>query len=164
MIGVAEIARRLPHRYPMLLIDRVIEIVPGERLTALKAVTASEPWFGTRPPTDPGIALDRSAMHFPPVLLMESLCQAAALLAVWDRPDSTVLRKRAMLLGSVLEVTIHAPVEPGSVIHHRVRLSRDFGDSFVFEGTSYVDDEVVLRIGQVLVALRTATAVSNGTK
>lgn len=149
MIGIAEIARRIPHRHPMLLVDKVIEVVPGDRLTAIKAVTASEPWFRC----DPN-ATAEFPNHFPPVLLMESLCQAAALLAVWDRPDSTVLPRRTMLLGSVLNVTIHAPVEPGSVIEHQVHLSRDFGDSFLFAGTSYVEGRPVLDIGQVLVALR----------
>ena len=159
MIGIEQIVRRLPHRHPMLLVDRVTEVVPGERLTAVKAVTASEPWFRTPPLTEPGALLDGLSMLFPPVLLMESLCQAAALLAVWDAPGSMVLRGGTMLLGSVSDVTVHAPVEPGSVIYHHVRLSRDLGDSFILEGESRVDGIPVLRIGRVLLAVRPATEV-----
>jgi 3-hydroxyacyl-[acyl-carrier-protein] dehydratase len=143
MYGIAEIARRLPHRHPMLLVDSVTEVVPGERLTAVKAVTASEPWFRAA-----------SGGPFPTVLLMESLCQAAALLAVWDAPATGALGTKAMLLGSISDVTVHAPVEPGSVVHHRVRISRDLGDSFLLAGESFVEDELVLRVGQVLIVLR----------
>lgn len=146
MYGLTEIARRLPHRYPMLLVDRVIDVVPGERLTALKAITASEPWFRA--------AYDREVTHFPTVLLMESLCQAAALLAVWDAAGSGAFGAKAMLLGSISDVTVHTPVEPGSVVRHEVRVARDFGDSFLLAGESFVDEDLVLRVGQVLVVLR----------
>jgi 3-hydroxyacyl-[acyl-carrier-protein] dehydratase len=87
---------------------------------------------------------------------MESLCQAAALLAVWDTPERP---SKTMLLGSISDVTVHQPVEPGSVIEHRVRVSRDLGDSFLLAGESYVGGDLVLRVGQVLIAFReTATA------
>jgi 3-hydroxyacyl-[acyl-carrier-protein] dehydratase len=149
MYGLAEIMRRLPHRYPMLLVDRVAEVVPGERLTAFKAVTASEPWFRTVPLT--GSDAKCPTTPFPTVLLMESLCQAAALLAVWDTAERS---SKTMLLGSISDVTVHQPVEPGSVIEHRVRVSRDLGDSFLLAGESYVGGDLVLRVGQVLIALR----------
>lgn len=153
MYGLTEIARRLPHRYPMLLVDRVLDVVPGERLTAIKAVTASEPWY--RGTTSAG-ANANGVADFPPVLLMESLCQAAALLAVWETSGPGTPHRKAMLLGSISDVTVHAPVRPGSVVHHDVHVSRDLGHSFVLAGESFVDDGLVLRVGQVIIALRDA--------
>jgi 3-hydroxyacyl-[acyl-carrier-protein] dehydratase len=135
----------------MLLVDRVTDIVPGKHLTAIKAVTASEPWFRMSPPTDD---------CFPTVLLMESLCQAAVLLAVWDMPDSAVPHSKTMLLGSISDVVVHAPVRPGSIIQHHVRLCRDLGDSFLLDGESTVGGRPVLEIGQVLVALRPTAALN----
>lgn len=160
MTGVAEIARKLPYRYPMLLVDRVVDVVPGERLTALKAVTASEPWFRDCPPGDPHPTAVPSPVVFPPVLLIESLCQATGLLAAWDAPRPSVLSGEVMLLGALSDVTLHGSVEPGCVIEHQVRLLRGFDDAFLFEGVSTVDDRRVLRVGQILMAIRPAATVT----
>lgn len=154
MTGVAEIMRRLPHRSPMLLVDRLVEFVPAERLTAGKAVTASEPWFRDLPPGEP--------MVFPPGLLVESWCQAAALLAVWDAPRPNVLDGELPLLGSLSDVTFDASVEPGSVVLHHAQLVHDFGDALVFRGTSTVDDRTVLRIGQMVMVIRPTPAGPGG--
>lgn len=157
MYGLTEIARRLPHRYPMLLVDEVLEVEPGRRLTAVKAVTASEPWFRDATGAEQNM---NGVTDFPPVLLMESLCQAAALLAVWELPGSGTPHRKAMLLGSISDVTVHSPVRPGSIVHHYVHVSRDLGDSFVLAGESFVGDVPVLRVGQVIIALRDAAATS----
>ncbi|HEX3650646.1 MAG TPA: 3-hydroxyacyl-ACP dehydratase FabZ family protein [Pseudonocardiaceae bacterium] len=146
MIGVAEIMRRLPHRPPMLLVDRLIEFVPAQHLTGVKAITASEPWFRDIPPDEP--------MVFPPGLLVESWCQAAALLAVWDTPRPNVLDGEMPLLGSLSDVTFDGSVEPGSVVLHHARLVHDFGDTLVFRGTSTVDDQTVLRVGLMVMVIR----------
>lgn len=149
MIGVAEIMQKLPHRCPMLLVDRLIEFIPGERLTAVKAITASEPWFRDIPPG----SHDGSAA-FPPGLLIESWCQAAALLAVWDSPTPSVLDGETPLLGSLSEITFEGSAEPGSVVLHHARLVRDFGDTLIFQGTSTVDDRPLLRIGRMFMVIR----------
>lgn len=155
MIGVAEITRRLPYRYPMLLVDRVVEVVPGESLTALKAVTATEPWF------DGPCHRAAGPVCFPPVLLMESLCQAAGLLAAWDSPRPSVLSGEVMLLGSLSDVSIHRPVEPGCVVRHQVRLVRDLTHTLIFTGMSSVDDHTVLRVGQMIMAIRPSGLVTS---
>lgn len=160
MIGVAEIMQKLPYRHPMLLVDRVTEVVPGERLTALKAVTASEPWFRECPLNDPDMAVGTAPVVFPAVLLIESLCQAAGLLAAWDAPKPSVLSGEVMLLGSLSDVTVQASVEPGSVICHHVRLVRGFGDTLIFDGTSAVDGHPVLRVGHMVMAIRPAEVVT----
>ncbi|MBM3391474.1 MAG: 3-hydroxyacyl-ACP dehydratase FabZ [Betaproteobacteria bacterium] len=71
-MDINEILEYLPHRYPMLLVDRVIEVVPGERIVAIKNVTYNEPFF-------PGHYPHHSVM--PGVLVIEAMAQAAALLS-----------------------------------------------------------------------------------
>lgn len=150
MIGAAEIMRRLPYRYPMLLVDRVVEVIPGKELTALKAVTASEPWFGGPEPI----------LRYPPVLLIESLCQATGVLAAWDTPRPSVRHGDVMLLGALSDVDIQGTVEPGCLIRHHVQLVRDLGDTLLFTGSSTVDGRPVLRVGRITMAIRPATTVT----
>ena len=71
-MDIHEILKHLPHRYPMLLIDRVLEVVPGERIVALKNVSINEPFFPGHYPHHPVM---------PGVLVVEALAQAAALLS-----------------------------------------------------------------------------------
>lgn len=151
MTGLAEITERLPYRYPMLLVDRVLEVVPGRRLTALKAVTAGELWFRGHPRGG-----GPATVHFPPVLLMESLCQAAGLLAAWESPMPSVRSGNVMLLGSLADVVLRGAVEPGAVLHHRVDLLRDLGNALVFSGVSTVDETPVLTVGRMIMAIRPA--------
>jgi 3-hydroxyacyl-[acyl-carrier-protein] dehydratase len=71
-MDIQEIMRKLPHRYPIILVDRVLEVVPGERVVALKNVTINEPFFMGHFPGHPVM---------PGVLIIESLAQACAILA-----------------------------------------------------------------------------------
>ncbi|MFE9701938.1 3-hydroxyacyl-ACP dehydratase FabZ family protein [Streptomyces sp. NPDC005930] len=139
----ADVAAALPHRYPMLLVDRVTELVPGERITALKAVTLGEPWYATAP----------AGAEYPQVLLIESWGQSAGLLALsaGGAPEGQV-----MLFGSVADAEFHRPVGPGDVVEHRVRVSRALTDSVVFEGTSHLGDETVMTVSRMVMAFRPA--------
>jgi 3-hydroxyacyl-[acyl-carrier-protein] dehydratase len=148
VIEVADVRRVLPHRYPMLLVDRVLELVPGERLHAVKAVTCNEPWYADRP--------DDAWFAYPESLLIESWCQAAGVLATWDNPNPDVLAGRVMLFGGMSEIAYHRPVPPGSLLHHRVRVFRALSDTVLFEGDCVVDDEVVMTVGRVVMAFRPA--------
>ncbi|MCX4693195.1 3-hydroxyacyl-ACP dehydratase FabZ family protein [Streptomyces sp. NPDC058646] len=151
MLTISGIKRVLPHRYPMLLVDRVTELVPEERLTALKAVTCNEPWYEglSEEAGDEGHA-------YPQTLLVESWCQAAGVLAAWDQPNPDVLSGQVMLFGSISDVVLHRPVFPGDVLEHRVRLVRALSDTVIFEGESLVGGEVVMGVGRVVMAMRPA--------
>ncbi|HTJ70660.1 MAG TPA: hypothetical protein VL551_24185 [Actinospica sp.] len=151
--GPAQIALRLPHRHPMLLVDRVLALTPGRAVRAVKAVTASEPWFRPRRPSE--VVDDR----LPASLLIESWCQAACLLAAWDEPTPDVLAGQVLLFGSLADVQLPAAARTGDVVEHRARLVRSDGGVFVFEGTAAVAGRPVLRVGQALVALRPAAAL-----
>lgn len=133
----------LPHRYPMLLVDRVLEIVPRRTVRAVKAVTRAEPWL-----TD-GDAL-------PAVLLIESWCQSAGLLATWDDPNPDVRAGQVMLFASITDIRLGDPVGPGSLVVHEAEVVRDFGDTLVFAGRATCDGRTVLEVGSITVAFRPA--------
>lgn len=151
MITVRDIKWVLPHRYPMLLIDRVLELEPGVSLIALKAVTCNEPWYADLPEH-----ADDQQHHYPPSLLVESWSQAAAVLAMWDGPNPDALSGRVVVVGYISDITFHSAVLPGDVLQHRVRLVHALHDTIVLEGESVIGDEVVVQIGELILALRPA--------
>lgn len=77
-MDVCGIMRSIPHRYPFLLVDRIVEMTPGTRIVAIKNVTINEPFFGGHFPGAPVM---------PGVLIIEALAQAGAVLLLHDMPD-----------------------------------------------------------------------------
>lgn len=152
MLGINEIKKVLPHRYPMLLVDRVTELEPGVRLTAHKAVTCNELWYQ-------GLA-EGSDHGYPEVLLIESWCQSAGVLAAWERPNPDVLSGQVMLFGGMADIRFLAPVLPGDLLEHRVRLVRALSDTVIFEGETLVGSDVVVEIGRVVMAMRSASELA----
>jgi 3-hydroxyacyl-[acyl-carrier-protein] dehydratase len=156
VITIAQLRQALPHRYPMMLVDRVTELVPGERLTALKAVTSNEPWY-----RDFGAGQTDEQYAYPQVLLMESWAQSAGVLATWDQPNPDVLDGRVMLFGGATNVEFHRPVFPGDVVEHHVRLFRALSDTLIFEGESRVAGEPVLSVERMVMAFRPADELTD---
>lgn len=148
-MDTSAIKQLLPHRYPMLLVDRVLELVPGESLVAIKAVTCNEPWYQ---------ALDDAAtveqFGYPPTLLVESWGQAAGLLAVQPGTADAEPSDQVMLAGAMSGVEFLRPVHPGEVLEHRVRMVRALSDTVIFEGESLVGREVVMRLSHMVMAFR----------
>ncbi|MEU1311706.1 beta-hydroxyacyl-ACP dehydratase [Streptomyces cinnamoneus] len=142
----------LPHRYPMLLVDRVVELVPGESVRALKAVTFNEPWYA-------GLSPD-SSTAYPASLLIESWGQAAGLLAAAAAPETA---GQVMLFGSVADAEFHLPVHPGDVLEHHVRISHTLTDSVIFEGVSRRGPDTVLSVARMVMAFRPAERLRTGT-
>lgn len=149
MIGQHELKPILPHRYPMLLVDRVDSIEVGCRLAATKAVTCNEPWFQEIPDDAPA-----SAYAYPVPLLIESWCQSAGILALWGRDQPPDPETEVMLFGSISDVEVGRPVIPGDVLTHQVRLTRTVGETIVFEGECRVGSELVLAISSIVVTTR----------
>lgn len=156
MITIAQLRQALPHRYPMMLVDRVTELVPGERLTALKAVTSNEPWY-----RDFGAGQTDEQYVYPQVLLMESWAQSAGVLATWDQPNPDVLDGRVMLFGGATNVDFHRPVFPGDVVEHEVRLFRALSDTLIFDGESRVAGVPVLSVERMVMAFRPADELTD---
>ncbi|GDY54632.1 hypothetical protein SVIO_052550 [Streptomyces violaceusniger] len=121
--GMPEPADLLPHRYPMLLVDRVLSLRPGERITAVKAVTHNEPWYAALVPAQD--------LAYPASLLIESWGQSAGLLASAATPRD---RDQVMLFGAVAGAEFHRPVFPGELLEHHITIARSLDDSVIFEG------------------------------
>ncbi len=149
MIDLVEIKRLIPHRYPMLLVDQVAEVVAGQSLLAIKAVSGNEPWYA-----------DATGCDYPPALVLESWCQAAGILINLGRPGAELVTDRIPLFGSATKVRFLAPVTAGELLRHRVRLLRATSDGAVLEGESGTAAGQVLQVGRVVVALRPAMTIN----
>jgi 3-hydroxyacyl-[acyl-carrier-protein] dehydratase len=160
VIDTAGVQAMLPHRYPVSLVDRVLAVVPGERITAVKAVTCNEPCFA-----HDGPAPSADWFRYPETLLVESWGQAAGILAILTGRDSgeDLMAGRVMLLGSVSGVDFHSPVRPGEVVEHEVRLVRAVSDTMIFAGHGSVGGVPVLSVTSAVMALRPAEALAPGT-
>jgi 3-hydroxyacyl-[acyl-carrier-protein] dehydratase len=127
MMSLQEIQKLLPHRYPFLLVDRVSEIVPGQKLIAYKNVTINEPFFEGHFPGHPVM---------PGVLIIEALAQAAALLAC--KSGSDVSNKVIYLMG-VDNARFRKPVVPGDRLQLEVEIVKHKGDVWKEKGVATVD-------------------------
>ncbi|HEX4964673.1 MAG TPA: 3-hydroxyacyl-ACP dehydratase FabZ [Thermoanaerobaculia bacterium] len=102
----------LPHRYPFLLVDRVLEVEPGKRIVALKNVTINEPFFNGHFPGRPVV---------PGVLLVEGMAQAGGLLLLGDVPDRA---SKLVLFAGIEQAKFRRPVVPGDQIRYEVEVLR----------------------------------------
>jgi 3-hydroxyacyl-[acyl-carrier-protein] dehydratase len=150
--GLDPVPAGLPHRYPLLLVDRILHHSASERLIASKAVTRGEPWF--RP--DEGMP-GRSAAY-PRVLVLESWCQAASLLAIGVATGSESPPPQ-VLFGGMADVGWRGDAYPGDVIIHEVVHTRTTGRIFSFRGQSSIGHRVVLSVGEVTLVLNRAPDV-----
>ena len=132
-IDIHRIREILPHRYPFLLVDRVVEVTPGERLRALKNVTANEPFFDGHIPHRP---------VFPGVLMLESIAQASAIL-VSLIIDAKASRKNVYLFAGVDKARFKAPVEPGDQLVIDVSLEGQRSSLWRCSGTISVQGKTV---------------------
>jgi beta-hydroxyacyl-ACP dehydratase FabZ len=130
LMDVDEIRRLLAHRYPILLVDRVLEINDQE-LVAIKLVSANEPFLQGHFPSLP---------IMPGVLILEALAQAAGL---WLMHTSAESRQRLPVLSGIDRARFRRPVRPGDVLELRLRIDRARRNLIRFEGTAVVDGETV---------------------
>ena len=102
----------LPHRYPILLVDRVLELEPQKRIVAIKNVTVNEPIFQGHFPGRP---------VFPGVLLIEGMAQAGGLLLLQDIPDRS---KKLIYFAGIEEAKFRRPVVPGDQVRYELEVLR----------------------------------------
>lgn len=129
-LDIHQIRALLPHRYPMLLVDRVLD-VSDSTLVAEKLVSANEPFFAGHFPERP---------VFPGVLILECLAQAAGIWALVRQPEQ---RGRGVALVGVDRARFRRPVGPGDALRLEMRLLKQRGDLYVFEGNASVSGERV---------------------
>ena len=117
----------LPHRYPFLLVDRIVEVVPGERMVGYKNVSFNEPFFEGHFPGNPVM---------PGVLIVEALAQAGALLAFLTEP--TNLDSQVMYLAGLDGVRFKRPVRPGDRLDLEAGIVRRKGPVWKLSGKASV--------------------------
>jgi 3-hydroxyacyl-[acyl-carrier-protein] dehydratase len=130
-LDIRRVMAALPHRYPMLLVDRVEELVPGERISAIKAVTINEPFFQGHFPARP---------IMPGVLIVEALAQAAGVLAV----ESFGLAGSGKLVYfmAIEGAKFRAPVEPGVLLRLDVEFVQKRSSVSKFSGRASIDGKL----------------------
>ena len=133
-MDIHEILKRLPHRYPFLLVDRVLELDKGKRIKALKNVTMNEPFFAGHFPNRPVM---------PGVMMLEALAQASAILAfdnVDVRPDDNTV----FYFVGIDNARFKKPVEPGDQLMLHATLERSKAGVVKFAAHATVNDTVVV--------------------
>ena len=131
--NIDEIMKMLPHRYPFLLIDRLIVEEPGERGIGIKNLTMNELFFQGHFPGNP---------IMPGVLQIEAMAQTAGCIVMAAESDYEE-RKRGVLFMSIDGVKFRKPVRPGDQLKMYLEKIKVRRNIFVFKGVSKVDDEVV---------------------
>jgi 3-hydroxyacyl-[acyl-carrier-protein] dehydratase len=131
-MDIHDILEHLPHRYPFLLVDRVLEVVPGERITALKNVTMNEPFFPGHYPHHPVM---------PGVLVIEALAQTAAILSfktMGSKPDD----KSVYYFVGIDGARFKRPVTPGDQLILEVSILTTKRGIWKYAATAKVDGQL----------------------
>jgi 3-hydroxyacyl-[acyl-carrier-protein] dehydratase len=144
MMDIYEILKQLPHRYPFLLVDRVLELEKGKRIKAIKNVTINEPFFVGHFPHRPVM---------PGVLMLEAMAQVAALLA-FDALGTTPSEKTIYYFAGIDGARFKRPVEPGDQLVMDVSLERMKSGIFKFKGTARVDEQLACE-AELMCTMRT---------
>ena len=132
-MDIYEILEYLPHRFPFLLVDKVIDFEPGKYLVAIKNVSVNEPFFPGHFPHHP---------VFPGVLIMEALAQATGLLAfktTGNKPDGSSL----YYFAGIDNARFKQPVKPGDQLRLEVELVKTRRGIWKFKCEAKVDDKLV---------------------
>ncbi|MBI2992675.1 MAG: 3-hydroxyacyl-ACP dehydratase FabZ [Gammaproteobacteria bacterium] len=133
VLDINQIKELLPHRYPFLLLDRVVECVPGQTLRAIKNVTINEPFFAGHFPGKP---------LMPGVLIIEAMAQAAAILGELSGAVRHSENRLYYLVG-VDNARFRKPVEPGDQLAIEIRLQAVRRNIWRFSGTTRVDGALI---------------------
>lgn len=132
-MDIHKVLSLLPHRYPFLMIDKVLEFEPDKRLLALKNVSFNEPYFAGHFPIRPVM---------PGVLIIEAMAQATGLLAMESRP-AEVGEKALFYLVGIDNARFKQPVEPGAQLLLEVRVLHVKRGIWKFAGEAKVDEKIV---------------------
>ena len=130
-IDYAEVARRIPHRYPFLLVDRAEDYRPHQSIVGIKCVTINEPFFQGHFPGNPVM---------PGVLLVEAIAQSGAVLMSKSLDADTT--GKTIFFMSLDNCRFRHPVRPGDVLRMPVEVVRARADVFKFKGRALVGDKV----------------------
>jgi 3-hydroxyacyl-[acyl-carrier-protein] dehydratase len=136
-MNIQEILKLLPHRYPFLMIDRVLECTPGERVVALKNVSINEPQFQGHFPSTP---------VFPGVLIVEAIAQACGIVAMSAHPD---FGQKVVYLAALDAFRFRKPVTPGDQLRISVEKQAEKRGIWKFAARVEVEGKLVAE-GEVM--------------
>ncbi len=130
-IEIEEIFKFLPHRYPFLFVDKIIEVKPGEMIKGIKNVTFNEPFFQGHFPDNP---------IFPGVLILEAMAQTGIILAKYSDP---LLKEKLIVFAGIEDARFRKKIIPGDQVIMELKLLKKKGHIWKMEGKAYVDGNVV---------------------
>jgi 3-hydroxyacyl-[acyl-carrier-protein] dehydratase len=132
IIGINEIKRLIPHRYPFLMIDKVIDLTNGTKATGIKNVTFNEPHFTGHFPEQPVM---------PGVLIVEAMAQTAAVLVA--KTLGLLDHEFLVYFLSIEKAKFRKPVEPGDMLNLIVNVTRNRGKTWKFNGHAIANEVLV---------------------
>ncbi len=132
-IDILEILRLLPHRYPFILIDRVLSITADEEIEVLKNVTINEPFFQGHFPTKPVM---------PGVLMLEGMAQAGGVFAYCSEPEN--VGTKLLYFAGIDKARFRRPVGPGDQLIYKVRLLKRKRGIWKLAAKAFVDEKLVV--------------------
>ncbi len=142
MFNIQEIMKNVPHRYPFLLIDRILEFTPNHSVTVLKNISINEAQFQGHFPEQP---------IFPGVYLIENMAQASCFLLA--KSAGSLKEGMVYVLGKVLKFIFINPVFPGDQLITTITVDKIVGDSAAVSGKASVEGNIVAR-GELMFGLR----------
>jgi 3-hydroxyacyl-[acyl-carrier-protein] dehydratase len=131
-IDIEGILKLLPHRYPFILVDRILEIIPGESIVGLKNVTMNEPFFQGHFPARP---------IMPGVLVLEGMAQTGGLLAFVTHRE--MIGKKLIYFAGIDGVRFRQKVVPGDQIIYKLTVLKNKGKIWKMAGKAFVDERLV---------------------
>ena len=136
MMDVVQIQKILPHRYPFLLVDRVVSCDRGKSIEAYKNISISEPIFEGHFPSHP---------IYPGVMIIEGMAQAGGILAFesMDDDDQEETQDKVVYFMSIDKCKFRNPVRPGDKLVYKLSVLKHKGAIWVLDGKAYVDDKLV---------------------
>lgn len=130
-LDIKQILALLPHRYPFIMVDRILAVTPGERITGLKNVTMNENFFQGHFPAEPVM---------PGVLILEGMAQAGALLAFLTAGEE--IAGKLVYFAGMNEVKFRRKVGPGDQLIYELAVKKRKSRFWIMEGRSLVDGQV----------------------
>ena len=144
LIDIQEILELLPHRFPFLLVDRVLVLNPGKDIVALKNVTINEPFFGGHFPARPVM---------PGVLIIEAMAQAAGILS-FKTPELNLVRGSIFYFAGIDHARFKRPVQPGDQLQLEAEILKIVRGVGKFKCRATVDGKLAAE-GEILAVLKT---------
>lgn len=130
-VDYAEVMRRLPHRYPFLMVDKAEDFVARTSITGIKNVSHNEPYFPGHFPIDPVM---------PGVMIVEAMAQTGALLM--SKTLDVAVEGKVIMFMSIDGVRFRKPARPGDQLRMAVKVTRARGDAFKFRGETFIDGKL----------------------